>query len=167
MARVSYTIVETKLGWIGMVGSEAGLCRITWPQASPEAVADLLTLKEANVDASAFGDLPERLRRYFRGERVRFPDKLDLRDATPFQYTVWGATRSIPYGETRSYIWVAREIGRPKAARAVGQALAGNPFPIVVPCHRVIRSDGSPGGYAAGVEMKRRLLDMETQQAKG
>ena len=166
MAQVSYAIIDTKLGWIGVVGSEVGLCRLTWPQASPEAVAGLLCLEGATADASIFGDLPERLRRYFRGERVLFPDKLDLRNATPFKRAVWGLTRSIPYGETRSYIWVAGELGNPKAARAVGQALARNPLPIVVPCHRVIRSDGGLGGFGGGLEMKKRLLDMETRQTK-
>jgi len=163
MARASYSIVETKLGWIGIVGSQAGLCLITWPQASSEAVADLLMLKNANIDAAAFHDLPERLRSYFRGDPVPFPDKLDLRNATPFQHATWGATRSIPYGETRSYVWVAREIGRPRAARAVGQALAVNPLPIAIPCHRVIRSNGRFGGFGAGMEMKQHLLDMENR----
>ena len=162
MTQIKYTIVETDLGWMGIAGSRAGLLRTTLPQPSPEAATSLLSMTELNIDATAFGDLPQRLRRYFQGEKVLFPNKLDLRKATPFQVAVWQTTRSIPHGETRSYRWIASEIGRPKTARAVGQVLAHNPFPIVVPCHRVIQSNGSLGGFGGGLEMKKRLLDIES-----
>jgi len=90
-----------------------------------------------------------------------FPDRLDLSGATPFQRMVWEATRLIPYGETRSYAWVAGQVNKPGAARAVGQALGRNPLPIIIPCHRVIRGDGSLGGFSNGLEVKERLLHLE------
>jgi len=80
---------------------------------------------------------------------------------------VWQATRLIPYGETRSYLWVAVQIGKPGAARAVGQALGRNPLPVIVPCHRVIAADGGLGGFTGGLEMKRRLLELETTAKAG
>jgi len=98
---------------------------------------------------------------YFTGQRVDFPDRLDLSGATPFQRGVWQAARLIPYGETRSYAWVAGQIGKPKAARAVGQALGRNPLPLIVPCHRVLAADGGIGGFSGGVEMKKYLLAHE------
>jgi len=92
---------------------------------------------------------------------VDFPDELDFGSAPPFREAVWQATRSIPFGETRSYGWVAERIGKPNASRAVGQALAANQLAILVPCHRVIGSDGGLCGFGGGLEMKRSLLDME------
>ena len=103
----------------------------------------------------------ERLRAYFSGHQIAFPDKLDLSGATPFQRKVWEITRLIPYGKTRSYLWVVEQIKQPGAAQAVGQALSRNPLPIIVPCHRVVASDGKLGGFSGGVEMKRRLLFLE------
>lgn len=146
-----------------MSGSEAGLRRITLPLGSPEAVSAFLRLgKQDCRDAAPFNDLPQRLVRYFQGDIIRLDDKLDFSDVTSFQRSVLEASGSVPYGETRSYIWVARMTGNPKAARAVGQALAHNPFPIVIPCHRIIQSSGQPGGFGGGTEMKRRLLNMES-----
>ncbi|MBI4294914.1 MAG: methylated-DNA--[protein]-cysteine S-methyltransferase [Chloroflexi bacterium] len=148
---------------MGIAASRAGLLRTTLPQASPEAAQQLLDdlLKTAVPDDGTFSGLANRLRRYFEGEPVDFEDALDPEGASQFYRQVWQATRSIPYGETRSYAWVAREIGRPRASRAVGQALGRNPFPIVVPCHRVLGSDGSLCGFGGGLEMKRRLLEIE------
>jgi len=148
---------------MGLVGSSAGLRRIVLPQSSPKAVLHLLMIGLAGViaDPSPFGDLPDRLRRYFKGEPISFADELDLAGATPFRSAVWQATRLIPYSETKSYGWIAQQIGRPRAFRAVGQALARNPFPIVVPCHRVLARDGSLRGFSAGLEMKKRLLEIE------
>ncbi|MBA7646658.1 Methylated-DNA--protein-cysteine methyltransferase [subsurface metagenome] len=87
--------------------------------------------------------------------------KLDLNNRTSFQKKVLEVVKTIPYGETRTYRWVAERIGNPKAARAVGQALKRNPYPEVIPCHRVIRSDGKVGGYSKGIQKKRKLLKKE------
>ncbi len=105
--------------------------------------------------------LRRQLTRYFAGERVRFDVPLDLSDGTVFQRAVWRACARIPSGETRSYADLARMAGRPGAARAVGNAMHTNPVPIVVPCHRVIKSDGSLGGYGSGVSLKKKLLRIE------
>lgn len=100
------------------------------------------------------------LREYFAGKRRRFDVSLHL-DGTIFQQRAWQAMRGIPYGETISYAQQAKRIGKPRATRAVGTANGANPVPIIVPCHRVIASDGSLGGYALGLSMKRRLLALE------
>ncbi|WP_288351273.1 methylated-DNA--[protein]-cysteine S-methyltransferase [uncultured Alistipes sp.] len=114
------------------------------------------------------GDLPpvlrqavEELREYFAGERREFT--LPLAPAgTPFQQQVWAALREIPYGATCSYGWIAGRIGRPKACRAVGMANNRNPIAIVVPCHRVVGASGALVGYAAGLEVKEKLLALES-----
>ncbi len=86
---------------------------------------------------------------------------MDLSSGTSFQQKVWRALTKIPRGQTRSYAWVARQIGKPKAVRAVGAACGANPVPVIVPCHRVIASDGSFGGFGGGLPMKRQLLRLE------
>jgi O-6-methylguanine DNA methyltransferase len=166
--KARYTIVATKLGWVVIGGSEIGLSFLTLPQPSLEAVLagieDFVT--GAVEEDSAFGDLPLRLQCYFDGEMLTFPDKLDLEGATDFQQVVWNATRSIPYGEVRSYAWVAKRIGRPGACRAVGGALARNRFPIIVPCHRVVASDGTLGGFGGGLRLKKHLLSIEAGRVR-
>lgn len=114
-------------------------------------------------DDKSFGDLPKRITGYLSGKQVTFPDKLDLSGSSPFQRKVWEMERTIPYGETRTYQWLAAALGYPLAARAVGNALAKNPLPILIPCHRVIRSDGNLGGFSGGVQLKRALLQMEAR----
>ncbi len=160
---LKYITFETDMGWVGILGSTKGLLSTTLPQPSAQEVRQLLgdRVNYATRSPHRFEDLMERLRAYFDGHQVAFPDELDLSGATPFQHKVWEVTRLIPYGKTRSYLWVAEQIKRPGAARAVGQALSRNPLPIIVPCHRVIASDGRPGGFSGGVEMKRRLLSLE------
>ena len=161
--KFGYALIETGMGWMGILGSTAGLRQIVLPQESPRAVLSAFgrCLRQAEFDISAFGDLPQRLIGYFNGEAVAFPESLDLTDATPFQSAVWQLVYSIPYGQTESYGWVAQQIGKSHAAQAVGQALAKNPLPIVVPCHRVIGAGGRIGGFSYGFEMKQRLLQME------
>ncbi len=152
------------------MGSVEGLRELTLPQLSPQQAFYLLresALKSQRILIKAridyFGDLTERIESYFNGERVNFPDRLDLSWASPFQKRVWETTQSIPYGETRAYAWVAGKVGILKAARAVGQALARNPLPIIIPCHRVICSDGTLGGFSDGKLLKQRLLEMEAK----
>lgn len=149
---------------MGVLGSRAGLRQIVLPQSSPQKVISIIgeQLLDAEADRSLFGDLPDRLAAYFKGDIVTFPDIIDLAGATPFQFKVWLVTRSIPYGETRSYAWIARQIGIPSGARAAGQALARNPLPVIVPCHRVISTGGENlGGFSYGLEIKRRMLQIE------
>jgi O-6-methylguanine DNA methyltransferase len=97
----------------------------------------------------------------FRGEIMKYSKKVTL---TEFELAVLKATLEIPFGETRSYAWVARRIGQPRAVRAVGSALRKNPWPLIIPCHRVIKSDGNPGKYAGrDTGRKRKLIDLERQ----
>lgn len=165
---LQYTIFKSELGWVGVLASAEGLLRATLPQGSAQKVRQLLgdALNQATPSPHLFDDLARRLKLYFSGRRVVFPDKLDLSEATPFQRQVWEVTRLIPYGETRSYRWVAEQMKRPETARAVGQALAQNPLPIIIPCHRVVASNGKLGGYSGGVEMKKYLLWLEAKGAR-
>jgi methylated-DNA-[protein]-cysteine S-methyltransferase len=111
-------------------------------------------------DDAAFPDVRRQLGEYFAGERTTFELELHL-DGTAFQRTVWHALTEIPYGETISYGELARRIGRPDRARAVGTANGQNPIAVIVPCHRVIGANGKLVGYGGGLENKRRLLDLE------
>lgn len=160
---MKYTVFHTPAGWIGLLASGAGLRATTLPQPTAEASLALLGREAApaEMDPGAFAGLIDRFQAYFTGERVAFDDRLDLSAGTPFQQAVWAATRRIGYGETRTYRWVAGEAGRPLGARAVGQALGANPLPLVVPCHRVIGSDGGLAGFGGGLGMKRYLLNLE------
>jgi methylated-DNA-[protein]-cysteine S-methyltransferase len=113
-----------------------------------------------------FAEARNQLGEYFAGERAEF-DLPAAGDGTAFQRRVWAALAEIPYGETISYAELARRIGRPSASRAVGMANGRNPISIVVPCHRVIGSDGTLTGYGGGVERKRFLLELEAARADG
>ena len=161
--QLNYTIFNTDMGWVGMLASAKGLLSITLPQRSAQEARQPLgdSVNRATCSLHPFRDLMERLKLFFSGQRTTFPDKLDLSPATHFQREVWEMTRRIPYGETRSYAWVAEQIKKPRAARAVGQALGKNPLPIIVPCHRVVASDGKLGGFGGGLEMKRHLISLE------
>jgi methylated-DNA-[protein]-cysteine S-methyltransferase len=157
-----YTVFPTDAGWMGVLGSDAGLRQVVLPRPSEGEVTELLgDIADAVLDPRFFDDLTGRFQEYFAGKRADFPDRLDLAAATPFQRAVWEAARLIPCGEVRSYGWVAGCIGKPQAARAVGQALGRNPLPVIVPCHRVLAGDGSLGGFSGGLAMKRLLLSLE------
>ena len=155
--------------------SNEGLTAVTLPQSSPQRALEQLGDMAAGAAGAAlaeradsdFDDLANRFRDYFRGGRQTFADDLDLSAGTPFQQAVWRTARTIPYGETRSYGWIATTIGRPKAARAVGQAMGSNPLAIVIPCHRVVAGDGGLGGFGGGLDMKRRLLGSEGMYVTG
>jgi methylated-DNA-[protein]-cysteine S-methyltransferase len=111
-------------------------------------------------DAEAVSAAAVQLEQYLAGERTEFDVDIEL-GGTPFERRVWDEVRAIPYGETATYAEIARRVGRPSACRAVGRANGRNPVAVIVPCHRVVGSDGSLTGYAGGIEMKRALLDLE------
>lgn len=160
---MKFHICETDLGWIGVVLSPAGLRAMTLPRKSrDDALRQVLAAggREEALESELNG-LADRLRRYARGEAVAFPEALDFQGASPFQRAVWEAARDIPRGQTCSYAELAARVGRPGAARAVGQAMARNRWPIVVPCHRVVASGGGLCGYGGGLDMKERLLRLE------
>jgi methylated-DNA-[protein]-cysteine S-methyltransferase len=157
-------LYETRLGWMGIIISEKGPRRVILPCKSKKEVLDQLVdcgCQLEDRDSDDLVDLTNRLKRYFEGEDADFADRLDLSGTTGFQRKVWSIVRNIPRGETRSYGWVARQLGSPKAARAVGQAMGRNPLPIIIPCHRVISENGNLGGFGGGLELKKSLLDME------
>ncbi|MEW6741024.1 MAG: methylated-DNA--[protein]-cysteine S-methyltransferase [Nitrospirota bacterium] len=112
------------------------------------------------------GSFKGELDAYFNGHLNKFNQKIKFVTGTDFEHKVWLALKEIPYGETRSYKWISEKVGRPKAVRAVGQALKKNPMPIILPCHRVIASDGSIGGFSCGVEIKGWLLRHEGAYGK-
>jgi methylated-DNA-[protein]-cysteine S-methyltransferase len=159
---LNYAVIKTASGWVAIMSSNKGLVATTLPQRSEQHALMALgqDIGEAKQDNAGLEDIVKRLVAYFEGETVEFKDKVDP-EGTPFQKRVWETTRRIPYGETRSYLWIARQIRRPRAARAVGQALGANPLPIIVPCHRVLTNDGGLGGFGGGLDLKRKLLKME------
>lgn len=159
------TLCQTQAGWVGLLLSPRGLRALAYPRPSVEETLANLQERWPQVpfEESPAEGLKEQLRRYYAGEPVTFAAKLDLEGYTPFERQVWAVTSRIPYGQTRPYSWVAKEVGSPRAYRAVGAALAKNPIPIIIPCHRVLRKDGTLGGYGGGLDMKRRLLEMEAR----
>ncbi len=160
-----YFTFSTSAGWVGVLSSEKGLLCNTFPQPSEEEahrhLGDSASLAEGSPQQ--FTDFAERLRTYFSGGKVAFQDELDFTGATPFQCRVWQATRLIPHGQTLSYGQVAERIGSPGASRAVGHALGKNRLPIIVPCHRVLASDGGLCGFGGGLPMKKYLLSLESK----
>jgi O-6-methylguanine DNA methyltransferase len=155
---------ETPIGAILVASTDAGLAYLELPHASGRGFRGWLRRQLPGFEArEAFR--PNRVAvaqilEYLEGKRRRFDLPLDLR-GTPFQRAVYEELLRIPYGEKRSYADVARAIGKPRAVRAVGAANGANPIPLVVPCHRVIASDGHLGGFGGGLPLKRRLLAME------
>ncbi len=158
-----YAALPTCLGWIGVLTSEHGIRRLALPQPSPQRAVEALEadVSGAELAPGRFERLRLELEACFGGDAPEFLQELDLTGAPPFFLKAWAACRSIPRGETRSYAWLAVQAGSTGAVRAAGQAMAHNPIPIIIPCHRVIASDGSLCGYGGGLELKRRLLDLE------
>ena len=151
-----YTHIDTPVGKLLVARGDAGLTAIHFEKKGVPAPPR----EDWTRDDTAFADIREQLRAYFARELTTFDLKLAPR-GTPFQLDVWSALRTIRYGETRSYQQLAKMIGREKAVRAVGAANGANPLPIVIPCHRVIGSNGSLTGFGGGMAAKRFLLDLE------
>lgn len=162
--RLGIGSVETALGTIWIAATDAGVRVVTVPGGSREACLAIALRQEPGAEVVEGGVLVEALKAelaaYVAGERTEFAVPLDLR-GTPFQQRVWQAVAAIPYGETATYREIAARIGAPRAVRAVGAANGANPAAIVIPCHRVLGSDGSLTGYGGGLAMKRALLDLE------
>lgn len=148
-------VVDSPVGALRIVVGDAGLREIRFVDERPDGVI-----------AAACEPVVAQLADYFAGRRRSFDLPLDLR-GTPFQLRAWAALCEIQFGTTRSYADQARAMGSPRAFRAVGSANGANPVPIVVPCHRVVASDGSLGGYSAGLAIKRVLLALEGVSAAG
>lgn len=162
---VRWDVFETPFGTTFVAATADGLARVTWRESDPDAFADDLADgwpdRPVVRDPAALAEAERQLAEYFAGERTDFDLAVDLAGLTDFERRVLTAVREVGFGEVVPYAELARRMGSPKSARAVGNALHANPVTIVVPCHRVVRKDGSLGGYGAGVEYKRRLLAIE------
>jgi methylated-DNA-[protein]-cysteine S-methyltransferase len=158
-----YAPVETGLGTLHLVATEDGLARVFLPGAQEPDVEDWCCRNDLVPlqDEEEIEPYAGQVQCYLAGDRTEFDLPVDFRSATPFMRDVLEALRGIPYGVVRNYRQIAMQIGNPNAQRAVGNAVKRNPVPIVVPCHRVIKTDGSIGGYAGGLLIKERLLKLE------
>jgi len=153
-------MIDSPVGRLKLVASEKGLVAILWENDNPRRVR-LDGLVE-NGGHAILLETERQLSEYFAGKRKRFSVALDLR-GTPFQENVWHRLLAIPFGQTRSYAQLAAQLGNAKAMRAVGAANGRNPISIIVPCHRVIGSSGKLTGFAGGLDVKARLLDLEAR----
>ena len=161
---VAYRTIDSPLGPLLLAATEQGLVRLAYEQEDHERVLQTLAARVSPRILRAPGRLDEaatQLDDYFAGSRQSFDLPVDLRLAAGFRRQVLDHLRTIGYGRTESYTAVAAATGRPRAVRAVGSACATNPVPVVVPCHRVLRSDGTLGGYIGGLGAKRTLLALE------
>ena len=163
---VKYTIFKTKWGYFGLFGTEYALYRTQLPGPKREKIKSLLlrNIPDAQFDKGVFRPLQEQVSTYFEGAYVDFRNiHIELEGFSSFVGSVLTACRNVEFGRTITYAGLARKIKRPAAARAVGNALAQNPLPLIIPCHRVVRSDGKIGGFSAagGTELKAKLLKHE------
>lgn len=158
-----FKTMPSPVGALTLVASDVGLTAILWENDRPGRVK--LGAMEEAPDHPLLIEAERQIRDYFAGERTSFSVPLDFR-GTDFQKSVWAALLTIPFGETRSYGEIARQIGRPGASRAVGAANGRNPLSIVAPCHRVIGTNGALTGFAGGLAAKEALLGME-RRVKG
>ena len=172
-AQVFHAVTQSSFGELTIACSRKGLREVRWRARQKEPLGRSRSEWSPGTSLVSYNKSAARIARqalteimeYLGGRRRQFTVPLDLA-GTPFQLQVWKALRRIPYGQTRSYGEIARAIGRPRAARAVGMANHSNPVAIIVPCHRVIAGDGSLGGYAGGLGMKSRLLNLEADSRK-
>lgn len=165
--KISYTTINSPIGKLYAARTAKGISSLSFTRKEWEKrLKDLKNDENIEVVKNdvAFIPLRKALKGYFSGQKTRFPFAFDLFRGTPFQRRVWNSMRKIPYGETRTYKWLAQKAGNPKKARAVGQACGSNPLPILIPCHRVIREDGGLGGFAGGLHIKRKLLKLESKR---
>jgi len=171
LKRYHEAIFKTPLGWIGVSATPRGVREVISPQKQRDQVAESLSLSQllrSAYSASAIkvieGHLVQaraQLTAYFEGRRRIFNLPLDLDQGSEFQRRVWQETMKIPYGETSTYLKIALQLGGRPWARAVGMALGANPLPLIIPCHRVVASGGSLGGYSGGIKVKQALLKLE------
>jgi methylated-DNA-[protein]-cysteine S-methyltransferase len=166
-AEVAYALHDSPVGWLLLARTKRGLVRVAFIDVmDTETVLTELAAKVSPRILEIAGRLDDERREldeYFAGRRVTFEVEVDLALTHAFRREVLDRLRDIPFGTTVSYAALAERAGRPKAVRAAASACATNPVPIVVPCHRVVRSDGALGGYLGGVDAKRALLELEAE----
>jgi methylated-DNA-[protein]-cysteine S-methyltransferase len=164
LADVSYASADSPFGTLLLAATRHGLVRLAFPEESLDGMLEALArrISPRIVEARApLDEVQRELEQYFEGRRRGFDVALDWTLVAPFARRVLRATSQIPYGGVLSYAEVAADAGSPRGFRAAGNALGANPIPIVVPCHRVLRSGGALGGYGGGLERKRFLLELE------
>lgn len=159
----AYKLMPSPVGILKLVASEKGLAAILWENDDPKRIR-LGEMSEKNSHLVLL-ETERQLNDYFAGRRDSFSVPLDFA-GTEFQKKVWAALLAIPFGQTRSYAQIARQIGHPKAVRAVGAANGKNPISIIAPCHRVIGSSGKLTGFAGGLETKAFLLELENPASR-
>jgi len=164
---LKYAIFRTRWGYFGLLDGEKGLVRSCLPVADTQKAKKLLLddIAKAESDTRLLADLQEKIKAYFEGSYVDFVDtRLFLDGLTEFSRNVLTACRKVKYGQTFSYWELAKLAGRPGTSRAVGNILAKNPIPLIIPCHRIIRSNSKIGGFSAprGVGLKEKMLEMES-----
>ena len=167
-AAIRYTCADSPLGRMLVAATERGICAIQFARSDGELMEGLkreFPFAARKADEGGLRSWVSALLRHMRGKDLDASLPLDIR-ATAFQRRVWAYLQSIPFGATRSYSQVAKGIGRPSATRAVARACATNPVAVAIPCHRVVREDGSMGGYRWGIERKQALLEMEQNGAR-
>lgn len=171
MPRVlTYTSFPTPIGVIYAAATSQGVCRLTFDATDEGFEEELITRYGARVlfapQTPLLKKTEEQFERYFLGELRQFELPFDFLEGTPFYKRVWDMLLKIPYGQVRSYRWVAEQVGLPQGARAVGQANSRNRIAILIPCHRVINNDGRIGGYGDRLDVKEYLLELEQAQWK-
>jgi len=161
----SYSIFKTTIGWCGLVNAKKGALRILigYPKQKQLLMQILHEFGTNVIKAPATGDIVEKIKRYLSGERVFFNCAIDWSYLSPFQRKVFKLAMKVSYGTIERYGNLARKAGCPSGSRAVGRVLSKNPFPLVIPCHRIVRGDGTLGGFSAGggIKLKRKLLKLE------
>ena len=167
LTAVGYDVLDSPVGPLWVAIGPEGVASIHFgPEPREAELRRLVRVFGPGIvpDRKRTSALDRELDQYFEGRRKAFQIPVDLRGITPFQLRVLRATSRLPYGEVATYASIAKRAGNDRASRATGAAVGSNPIPIVVPCHRVIASDGTLGGYGGGLEMKRRLLALERGQ---
>lgn len=162
--KLYYTTIRSPIGEILATRTDQGLNFVAFPKKRWQRFLSALK-KDENIilikDNKKFSNLRNNLKAYFSGKKVQFKENFDLRGGTDFQKKVWRAMQKIPFGQSRSYGWLAKQVGGKNKARAAGSACGSNPIPILIPCHRVVREDGGLGGYGGGLGIKKKLLKIE------
>lgn len=159
MSQINYSSVITRVGQVFILSGHRGVSRIIFGEKEFRNHLDGLN-GALILEGGAAADMAYELELYFDGELSEFKTGIDVSEGTPFQISVWNKLLDIPYGQTVTYKEIAEGVGRPGAARAVGNAVGANPIPIVIPCHRVLASNGL-GGYSSGIDIKKDLLRVE------
>jgi len=160
---VEYTFFESQIGTISLASRNKKIIALDIQSKNVYEVKKHLSslYPDGHESELSFKTIKLLLDKYLKGKKVDFDVDIDISGESQFTQKVLRELKKIPYGEVRSYLWIGKQVGHVMGARAVGQAVKRNPMPIIIPCHRVIREDGSLGGFSLGIEIKKRLLAIE------